>query len=151
MSNVQHTLYIGQDLVCRRLDSLTDFAERALTQNGTVSGDSLPLHDKVKLDLLRFDKTTRNGWKDIGPISETFVDNGELNATADLAFAPLITAVSSPHTEAGRQYTPVIVGGKLDANGDTLPESQWRWNHVTGAIAQPLLGTRGSRKRRRGV
>lgn len=146
-----HTNYSLDTVEVRRLDNLTDFAEVVSGDTGGVAGERLPLHDALVIKLIREDKTTRNGRKSLGPISEDQVSNGDLNASGLTDANAMAAFLEADIVTAAATYTPVIVGNKRDAQGQLNPESQWQWNTITSAVVIDQISTQNSRKRRQGV
>jgi len=127
----QHQLY--------RLENLTqgfDFAELALTANGTVTGDPEPSFVSYAVKLVRGSGITRNGSKRVGGLAEGTVTGNTLTFTSGerTALAELYT---QPLEEAGSGdplAVPVIVGRTL------VPASSPPRYELDLAKINPIIG-----------
>jgi hypothetical protein len=128
------------DLYTINLDDPTDYDDKLIGGQGTVTGDPMPSFVGWAFEYVRATRAVSNGRKTFGLISETSVAAGEATAAAKTDLDLLAVAMSAPIVTAGLTSTwlPKIYrrpgtysGGAVAAPGVFYPISDVRYVKVS--------------------
>jgi len=92
----------------RGVQIATDFDDNAISEDGTVVGDSEPAFVAAGYKYLRPDLLSRHGFKRIPGVPDDYWEAGQASADAIAKWAAVAAVLGSTIAYAGNSYYPVV-------------------------------------------
>jgi hypothetical protein len=146
-ANVGHT-----NIIVNNLDDLSDFFDKGLTgQNGSVSGDMLPVYDAFVLKMVRGTRASRNGWKRIPGVAESAQHDGIVGSTTFTALGTL-AGLLFDELDAGDGNTwKLRIWRRHREASEGHPEVAQAFFPIADVEPLPNVSTQNTRKIGRGI
>jgi hypothetical protein len=134
--------YEATEITIQEVQGGIQFASKAVTEFGSVSGDCLPPYATFDFTYVRGGARERNGYKRFSGVPESRQANGVANATSNALAATLAVALEQPVGSVGTGLlTPVIKRTKINHVVQTPPKY-----FTISSVIYSKIGTQNSRK-----